>query len=78
MFLIGNYPTPLFEVIPLLNIFGVYVSGFGRWTTELTVVQAKFELLLILYALGYRNWFRDHREIRFVIMGIRGWVRGSP
>jgi hypothetical protein len=55
-------------------------SGFDRWTTELTVVQAKFELLLIRYALdrfwyalGYRNWFRDHYEIRFVIMGFRGW-----
>jgi hypothetical protein len=41
-------------------------SGFDRWTTELTVVQAKFELLLIRYVIVVYFLGYDH----FVVVGV--------
>jgi hypothetical protein len=51
-------------------------SGFDRWTTELTVVQAKFELLLIWYAIvgGFGaglNWPQGYGlfEFKWLVVG---------
>ena len=57
-------------------------SGFDRWTTELTVVQAKFELLLIWYAIVacfgvLRDWPQDYWlfEHKGLVVGFSaGWL----